>query len=445
MNRSELIRLSIGQIGMVLSYNLLTMNLQDYFQKTAFSSNPNLAWLYAYTVITIAFAAGALSYLFAGWLSDRTYNRFGRRPYLLCAIPGGIVLILLGLNFASLPVAMSFIILSCLATTYAITYRIMYTAYFAMYQDLTKPEDRVKTTVTFGIFGLVGVAGAIILPLFDPKIQADYFTITLICGLAYIATVLFAFFFGPKENLNRTQKQEYISILRSIKLTFQDKNFKNYSLSALFASFTYAMAMFIIKPFIDWKTNSSLGTPESPRFPRVPVIPVNFMIIIVSLLPIALIIFYFCNYASKRWGKRRFYKWALMIGFLTFPFMIFLTNQGNSISLIIQLYMVIVVVLFIVVVILGLQNAILMDITPRGKEATYTAICFFITVIPFPFASELAGVLLSTINYNIGGFWLGTTTGSDFAYGLMIIIMGILLFISYLFLRRVKYEEVMEK
>ena len=315
----------------------------------------------------------------------------------------------------------------------------MYTSYFALYQDLTKPDDRVKTIVIFGLFGLIGVVGAILLPLFDPVNQTNYLTITLICGLAYIATVLFAFFFGPKENLNRIQKEAPPSVLGSIKLTFQDKNFKNYAFSALFASFTYAMAMFIIKPFIDWKTN-----PDN-ILPRPIVIPIDFMIIIASLLPIALIIFYFCTYASKRWGKRNFFMKVLIFGFLTFPFMIFLANQGDSISLIIQLYVMIIVILFVVVVILGLQNAILMDITPKGKEATYTAIAFFVTVIPYPFASQIAGVLLSTFNYNVAGFWFGNTSGSDFAYGLMIVIMGILLFLSYLFLRRVKYEEIMEK
>jgi hypothetical protein len=321
----------------------------------------------------------------------------------------------------------------------------MYTSYFALFQDLTKPEDRVKTIVIFGLFGLVGVVGAIMLPLFDPATQSNYFFFTLICGIAYIGTVLFAFFFGPKENLNRIQKVDHPSMLGSIKLTFQDKNFKNYAISALFASFTYAMAMFIIKPFLDWKTNPGFGTIESPRIPRVPAIPVDFMIIIATLLPMALIIFYFCSFAAKKWGKTRFYKKALMVGFMTFPFMIFLANQGDSISLIIQLYILIIGVLFLVVVILGLQNAILMDITPKGKEATYTAICFFITVIPYPFASQIAGVLLSTLNYNVAGFWVGNTTGSDFAYGLMILIMGILLFLSYFFIRRVKYEEVMEK
>ncbi|NVM55308.1 MAG: MFS transporter [Candidatus Helarchaeota archaeon] len=440
IERSELIRLSIGSIGMALSYNVLTMNLQDYLQKTAFSGNPNLAWLHAFTVITIAFGIGAFTFLFAGWLSDKTYTRWGRRPYLLFAIPGAIALILLGLNYISLPFASIFILLSCLATTYMVTYRLMYTSYFALYQDLTKPEDRVKTTVTFNIFGLVGIGIAIVIPLFDPATDSNYFAITLICSLVYIATVLFVFFFGPKEKLDRIQKVENPSVLSSIGQTFKDKNFKNYALASFFASFTFSMMMFILKPFLDWKLNPS----TVDRTPRPVTIPIDFMVLLACMLPLALLLFYFSNYAAKRWGKLRLFKWILIFSFLTFPFGIFLTNQGSPISLIIQLFIVTSFVIFVIVIILSLQNAILMDITPKGKEATYTGVFFFMVVAPFPLASQLAGVLLAVFNYDVAGFWLGNNTGSDFAYALMMIFMAIALFISWLFLRRVKYEEVIE-
>ncbi len=438
MNKKDLINLSIAQIGLVLAYNVLTMNLQDYFQYSAFggSANPN-SWLLAFSVITIAFAAGAFTYLFAGWLSDKTYHKWGRRPYLLTAIPGAIALMFLGFNFIALEVVTSFIIITSLATTFAVTYRLMYTSYFALYQDLTEPEDRAKTTIIFSIFGLFGVAGAIIMPLAPKTPGANYLVVTILCGGLYIGTILYSYFMGPKENLDRIQKEERPGVLRSIRETFKDKDFKNYALSSFFAGFTYSAVMFMLKPFLDWKTNSINGRPV--------IIEIPFMLIIVSLLPIALFIFWFCGYASKKWGKRRFFGWALLIGAVTFPFMILFTNQGSASSLIIQLYILIIIVLFVVVVILSLMNALLMDVTPTGKEATYSGVFFFITVAPFPFASQLLGVLLSSFNHDIAGFWYGNNNGSDFAYGLMIVIMGFSLLVSWLFLRRVKYQEVMER
>ena len=45
MKKSELINLSIGQIGLVLAYNLLTMNMHDYFENTAFGGSA-LSWLF---------------------------------------------------------------------------------------------------------------------------------------------------------------------------------------------------------------------------------------------------------------------------------------------------------------------------------------------------------------------------------------------------------------
>ena len=93
MDRSDLLKLSVGNVGMAFSYSILSMNLQDFFQYATFGGDSNpLSWLLAFTVITIAFAAGAFTYLFAGWLSDKTYHKWGRRPYLLTAIPGAIVL-----------------------------------------------------------------------------------------------------------------------------------------------------------------------------------------------------------------------------------------------------------------------------------------------------------------------------------------------------------------
>ncbi|NVM27222.1 MAG: MFS transporter [Candidatus Helarchaeota archaeon] len=439
MERSELIKLSMGSIGMTLSYNVLTMNLQDYFRKTAFSGSPD-PWLLAYLVFTIAFGAGALTFLFAGWLSDRTYTRWGkRRPYFLFAIPGAIALFLLGFNYVPLPVASAFILLSCLAMVYTITYRLMYTSYFALYQDLTKPEDRVKATITFNLFGLVGIVVAIVIPLAENS-NTNYIFVTLICGVVYIATVIFALVFGPREKLEeiqkeRAQKIENPSILSSIHETFKDKTFKNYAFSSFFAAFSYSMVMFILKPFLEWKTEL-----------RPNPIPIPFFILLGSLLPVALLIFYFCSYGAKRWGKRTFFGRTLMVGFLTFPILIFLSNQGSDISLIIQLYIVSIAILFVIVTVLSLQNAILMDITPKGKEATYSGVFFFVTVLPFPLSATLAGVFLSVFDYDVAGFWRGVPTeGGDFAYGLIALIMAISLFISWLFLRRVKYEEVKER
>ena len=436
MNKSELIRLSIAQIGLVLTYNILTMNLQNFFVKTAFAGDP-FANTLAFTVVTIAFGAGAFTYLISGWLSDRTVTRWGKRhPYLLFSIPGAIAFILLGLNFHPLSISYLLILLACLATAYTVTYRLSYTSYWSLYMDLTKPEDRVKSAITFNLFALIGIAIALIIPIppeiVDPT-SYSYFNITLIAGLVYIASIIFVFFFGPKENIEEIRKQhalktEQPSVLSSIKETLKDENFRKYAISAFFASIFYYTAMFILKPFIEWKTEG-----------RTPPIQIDFMIILLMLLPIALIIFYFCNWASKKWGKRTMYKRGTLIGFIAFPILTLLAAQGSSISLVIQLIILIVVMLSVVVIMLSYQNAILMDITPKGKEATYSGVFFFITVIPIPIASAIAGPILDIFTFDVLGFWIG----QDFAYVILILIMSLALFLSFIFLRRVRYQEVL--
>ncbi len=431
MNKSELIRLSIAQIGLVLTYTILTMNLQNYFMKTAFAGDPFPNTL-AYLVITIAFGLGALTYLFAGWLSDRTVTRWGkRRPYLLFSIPGAVIFMLLGLNFLPLSLTSLFIILSCLASIYTITYRLSYTSYWSLYMDLTKPEDRVKSTITFNLFALIGIAIALIIPIppeiVDPATY-NYFFITLPAGLVYIAAILFVFFFGPKENLEeiKTLKPEQPSILRALSDTLKDKTFKQYAVSAFFASLCYCMIMFVIKPFIEWKTEL-----------RTPAIQISFMMILLLLLPIIIVLFLFFNWAAKKYGKRTMYRRGTLIGSISFPLLIFLAVQGNPFFLIVQLMILVVVVLFVLGAILSYQNAILMDIAPKGKEATYTSVFFFIVVIPIPIASAIAGPLLDIFTYDVLGFWVG----QDFAYALIFLFMACALLVSYLFLGRVQYKE----
>ncbi|MDD1776681.1 MAG: hypothetical protein LUQ65_00825, partial [Candidatus Helarchaeota archaeon] len=128
-----------------------------------------------------------------------------------------------------------------------------------------------------------------------------------------------------------------------------------------------------------------------------------------------------------------------LIGFIAFPIVTLLAAQGDSISLVIQLIILITVMLSVVVIILSYQNAILMDITPKGKEATYSAVFFFITVIPIPIASAIAGPVLDIFTFDVLGFWIG----QDFAYVILILIMSLALFVSFLFLRRVRYQEVL--
>ncbi|HUY00761.1 MAG TPA: MFS transporter [Candidatus Deferrimicrobium sp.] len=437
MNRSELLRLAVGQIGTALGYMILTMNLQSFFQYTAFAGH---AWDYtlSFSIMTIAFGAGALTYLFAGYISDKTLTRWGRRrPYLLMAIPGAIALTLLGINYSVLPLIGSFILLSCLGVIFTVTYRLMYTNYWALFMDLTKPEDRVKSTITFNFFGLIGTGIAITIPISsgigDP-INNSYFFITILGGLVFLVFVLLVFFFGPREDLEaiRMQHEQGLhppSILSSITGTLKNKEFKNYAISAFFASFVYSMAMFILKPFIEWKTEQ-----------RIPSVAISFYLILASVLPIALIGFYFCNWASKRWGKRTVYQRALLFGIIAYPLSSLLAAQGGTISMIIQLIFLMTIILFVVVVILSYQNAILMDITPKGQEATYTGVLFFIAVLPIPIASAIAGPILDIFNFDVLGFWIG----NDFGYVLIVLIMAISLVISYIFLRRLKYEEVLE-
>ncbi|MHA1132081.1 MAG: MFS transporter, partial [Candidatus Helarchaeota archaeon] len=227
MKKAELIRLSVGQIGNACAFMVMFLFLPNYFADNIFVGSP-FANTLAFLTITISFTGGAITYLFAGYLSDRTNTRWGkRRPFFLMVIPSGIAYIFLGFNISVFSIGGMFVFLSVMATTYAVLYRLEYCAYWSLYMDLTSPEERITTSITFNLFGTFGTLGALILfPVFEKIFPTNYSLITLIFGLIFIGTVLFAFFFGPREDLTKLgEKSDLDNLLTTLKETTADRDF----------------------------------------------------------------------------------------------------------------------------------------------------------------------------------------------------------------------------
>jgi len=384
---------------------------------------PGLENTLSYSIITISFTAGAITYIFAGYLSDKTRTRFGRRrPFLLLVIPAATAYIFLGVSFASLSIPLTFAFFAIMASIYAILYRFNYCAYWALYMDLTKPEERVTTSIIFNLFGTIGTVVALVLtPILQEVIS--FFMITLFVGLIFMGTVLFAFFFGPKEDLEKIQKEDEMGtaptkITDTLKETISNKNFAKYLFASFFFVLGFQLSVLILIPYLEIQA-------------------IELLYLLPCILPIAIFYFIFFNRIAKSWGKLKAFRFIIIFGVCTIPITMFLGVVGTGVILFIQVLIIISLILFVVIAILSFQYAVLMDLTPTGREATYSGVYLFVIVIPIPIASALIGPIRDLLSIDVLNFW----HGESFSFAIIFLITTIFLAISYIFLRQIQSTE----
>jgi len=416
MKKTDLIKLSVGQIGNAMAFMVMFLFLPKYYESTVFAGY-ELAYTLSYLVITISFTAGAITYLFAGYLSDRTRTRWGkRRPFFLLVIPSGIAYLFLGIVIPSFSIIAMFIFFSIMASIYAVLYRLEYCAFWSLYMDLTAPEERITTSIIFNLFGTVGTISALVLtPVLEKFLS--YFHITLIVGTLFIGSVLFAFLLGPRENLDKLgQVDTSTSFFKTIKQTVSDRNFRYYLLASFFFVLGYSISVLILIPFLKDQATDLLG-------------------MLPFVIPIAVAYFIIYGRLAKAWGRLKTFKFAMRIGILIIPITIFLV-AGSIPLLFIQTLLIILMLLFVVIAILTFQYAILMDLAPSGKESTYSGVYLFIIVIPIPISSSLTGPILDLLSFDFF-IWSGTS----FSYAVIFLITFTFLFVSYFFLRKIQAKE----
>jgi len=416
MKKTDLIKLSIGQIGNAMAFMVMFLFLPKYYESTVFPST-ELSYTLSYLIISISFAAGAITYIFAGYLSDRTHTRWGkRRPYFLLAIPSGIAYLFLGLVIPSFSIISMFIFLSAMASIYAVLYRLEYCSFWSLYMDLTVPEERITTSIIFNLFGTAGTIAALVLtPILEKFLS--YFTITIIVGIFFIGSVLFAFLFGPREDLSKANLADTsTNLFKTIKETISDRNFFYYLVASFFFVLGYSISVLILIPFIKEQS-------------------VDLLLLLITILPFAIFYFILFGRLVKKWGRLKAFNFAIKIGILIIPITIFLI-AGNIPLHFIQVFLIILIILFVVIAILTFQYAILMDLAPSGRFATYAGLYLFIIVIPIPISSTLIGPILDFLKLDIF-IWHGTS----YAFAIIFLITFIFLSTSYFFLRKIHAKE----
>ena len=202
----------------------------------------------------------AISNPLAGYLSDRTRTRWGRRrPYLLFgAIPVGALFILLWwlppvqrqtLRFAYYLVAY---------LLFGTTFTAVNCPYQALTPELSRDHDertslvmyQMAVTVAVGVLAPVFL-GLVIFPMFPARDPGAYQTLGLICGLGFIPAYLTTFF-GTRERVELQQK-DAPPLRETVQFVLRNKPFR-YILSIYVLGWmpvTIAQALFAYY-FIYW-------------------------------------------------------------------------------------------------------------------------------------------------------------------------------------------------
>ena len=243
MIRLKKIAYSFGAIATALSYQAFSTYILFFYVDVQ-----KLAASFAAIAMIIYAIWNAINDPLAGFISDRTKTRFGRRiPYIFsCAIPFGIVYFLLWATpsgMSQLLLFFYFLIFICLFDGFYSIVVLNWASLFPeMFQSL---KERTEVNSYRQAFGMIGLMIGIALP---PVIYGTlgWRTMGLLFGIliavAYLVSLL-----GSKE------KKEFIldkalGIKQAVVHTFNNRSFLTFVISNLFIQYAFTMVLAMI-PF----------------------------------------------------------------------------------------------------------------------------------------------------------------------------------------------------
>jgi len=425
----------------------ITFHYQNYYMETLFVGN-TYANLLTFLVPTISLLIGAFAYPVSGHLSDKLKTRFGkRRPFFFLAIPCGISFMLVSLpafvqvmlnftvNFLS-----GYIFILIFYIIFISCWRFVQCPFLALFVDVTKPEERVKASIFLNMCDLAGTLIGIGLPLIlDFSMVKDslssflgsYNSIEIsgyIFGFIYIIAFMIAFILGPREDLKSINQENgsdkkgkgFLSALKEI---LKIPTLRNYIISAFFFVFCFNMAFYYLMPYLN-----SLGLTSS-----------EIMMNAIPLFLFVLLLFFIFSRISKSWGKIKTFKISLLWGAVGTPFLLIIgvTNLG-PLTIVHQLMILFIIISGSIVGLLIFQYAVLMDLGKLVplKESTFVGVYSSIIVFSGPLATFIIGLLTQYLNPINFWIWNG-----NLGYASIGIVMGIGFLISYIFMKRVDYED----
>ena len=256
----------------------------------------------------------------AGWLSDRTKSRFGRRKVYLYfgSIPLGISFALLwnypqgltyGLTIAWLMVTF-FFYYTCVTITSM--------PYYAMTPELTRDYDERTNLTTFRMIG--GTVGYMAGAAFPPFIAGLFITAKIgwsMMGVmfgAFAALCLFITAFGVKQRKELEGPPSKLPAFTSIVTCFKNKPFNFLIIQGLFTGFAFMLVMSYMAFFLTYQLDMRDKIP-----------------LIMTLLLVTIGVFlFFWKWVTDKWAKGPTYALGLFIAFGATACSFFLPQGGSN-------------------------------------------------------------------------------------------------------------------
>ncbi len=262
----------------------------------------------------------AVSDPMAGWLSDRTRSRFGRRKVYLYfgAIPLGISFALLwnyppGLTYA--------LTIAWLMVTFFLYYTfitITSMPYYAMTPELTRDYDERTNLTTFRMIG--GTIGYMAGAAFPPFIAGLFITAKIgwsMMGVmfgAFAALCLFITAFGVKQRKELEGPPSKLPALPSIITCFKNRPFNFLMIQGLFTGCAFMLVMSYMAFFLTYQLDMRDKIP-----------------LVMTLLLVTIGVFlFFWKWVTDKWAKGPTYALGLFIAFGATALSFFLPRGGAA-------------------------------------------------------------------------------------------------------------------
>ncbi len=314
LNLSTKIFYLFGDIGISTCLSTVAFFLLFFYADVA-KVDPALVG----TLLLVSKLWDSVSDPLAGWLSDRTKSRFGRRKVYLYfgAIPLGISFALLWNFPEGLTYVLTIVWLLVAFFLYFTFVTITSMPYYAMTPELTRDYDERTSLTTFRMIG--GTIGYMAGAAFPPFIAGLFITEKIGWGMmgimfgGFAALCLFITAFGVKQRKELEGPPSQMPALRSIMICFKNKPFNFLIIQGLFTGFCFMLVMSYMAFFLTYQMNMK---------DKIPIIMTMLLVTIGVFL-------FFWKWVTDKWAKGPTYALGLFIAFSATATSFLLPNQES--------------------------------------------------------------------------------------------------------------------
>ncbi|MFC1559635.1 MFS transporter [Candidatus Margulisiibacteriota bacterium] len=380
MTKPQKIAYSFGAIATALSYQAFSTYIIFFYVDVQRLT----ASLAAVAMLIYAFW-NAINDPIAGFISDRTRTKFGRRiPYIMFfAIPFGIIYFFLWATPSGMQQISLFIYFLVFICLFDGLYSIVVLNWAALYPEMfPKLEERTEVNSYRQAFGMIGLMIGIALP---PMIYGTFGwkTMGLIFGIliavAYLVSLL-----GSKEKREFMQDKA-LGLKDAILNTFKNRSFLTFVISNLFIQYAFTMVLAMIPFYAKYVLK---------------IRSIEMTLMLMATFVVAFFMMFIWRAVANRFGARNSYLIAILYFAVSLLPFIFFKNYAVNIMICGSLGVGLAGIILI-------SDVIISDVidadelkTNTRREGMYFGVNAFVTRFAIALEALSIGVVFNLTGYN---------------------------------------------